>query len=58
MTCLVRNSDKGAKVASQYAKVRLVYGTLDDADVLEKEAAVADIVLRTSWHLQQHDLLT
>ncbi|MCJ1400062.1 hypothetical protein MMC11_003265 [Xylographa trunciseda] len=45
VTCLVRNSDKGAKVGSQYAKVRLVYGTLDDAEILEDEARKADIVL-------------
>jgi len=44
-TCLVRSSDKGAKVASQYPKVKLVYGTLEDAELLEKEAAGADIVL-------------
>ncbi|MCJ1244710.1 hypothetical protein MMC30_001909 [Trapelia coarctata] len=45
VTCLVRNSDKGAKVASQYAKVKLAYGTLEDVELLEKEAAAADIVL-------------
>jgi len=44
-TCLVRSSDKGAKVASQYSKVKLVYGTLEDAELLEKEAAAADVVL-------------
>ena len=46
VTCLVRNSDKGAKVGSQYAKVKLVYGTLDDAELLEEAARKADIVLR------------
>jgi nucleoside-diphosphate-sugar epimerase len=45
ITALVRNSDKGAKVASQYAKVRLVYGDLESSDLLTKEAAAADIVL-------------
>ena len=44
ITALVRNSDKGAKVAQEYPKVRLVYGGLDDAELLEKEAAAADIV--------------
>ncbi|KAI9676195.1 MAG: hypothetical protein M1817_000940 [Caeruleum heppii] len=44
-TCLVRDSDKGAQVASKYPKIRLVYGTLDDADLLETEAKSADIVL-------------
>jgi nucleoside-diphosphate-sugar epimerase len=45
ITAMVRNSDKGAKVASQYAKVRLVYGDLDSIDLITKEAAAADIVL-------------
>lgn len=44
-TCLVRNSDKGAEVASQYSKVRLVYGSLDDQHLLAQEAQKADIVL-------------
>jgi nucleoside-diphosphate-sugar epimerase len=57
VSCLVRNSDKGAKVASQYAKVRLVYGTLDDVDVLEKEAAEADIVLSISQYFHQNHQL-
>ena len=48
MTCLVRNSNKGAQVASQYAKARLVYGSLDDGSILELEAQKADIVLSTS----------
>ena len=42
---LVRNSDKGAQVASQYSKIRLVYGSLDDETILEEEAKKADIVL-------------
>lgn len=44
LTCMVRNSDKGAKVAAVYPSVRLVYGTLDDVAVIEAEAANADIV--------------
>ena len=43
---LVRNSEKGAQVASQYASVRLVYGDLDSEQTLEEEAKKADIVLR------------
>lgn len=43
---LVRNSDKGAQVASQYPSIRLVYGDLDSAETLEEEARKADIVLR------------
>ncbi|KAH9859851.1 hypothetical protein IAQ61_011633 [Plenodomus lingam] len=46
ITALVRNSDKGATVAAQYPKVRLVYGDLDNADLLKKEASHADIVLQ------------
>ncbi|KAL8696893.1 MAG: hypothetical protein Q9201_007425 [Fulgogasparrea decipioides] len=45
VTALVRNSDKGAEVASQYPTIRLVYGDLDSAETLEKEAKNADIVL-------------
>jgi uncharacterized protein YbjT (DUF2867 family) len=44
ITAIVRNSDKGAKVAAAYPKVKLVYGDLDSADVLEEEASKADIV--------------
>ena len=45
-TALVRNSDSGAKVAAEYPKIRLVYGTLEDSAVLEEESAKADIVIR------------
>lgn len=45
ISALVRDSDKGAQVASQYPKIRLVYGTLDDSKTLEEEAAKADVVL-------------
>ncbi|KAK4624177.1 Oxidase ucsJ [Fulvia fulva] len=44
ITCLVRNSDKGAKVAKQYPQIKFVYGTLDDADLIEGEVKKADIV--------------
>lgn len=47
-TCLVRNSDKGAQVASQYAKVKLVYGDLDSIAVLEEAARNADVTIRAS----------
>lgn len=46
MTCLVRNSGKGGQVASQFARVRLVYGDLASEQILEEEAEKADIVLR------------
>ncbi len=45
IAALVRNSDKGAQVASQYSKIRLVYGSLDDEATIEDEAKKADIVL-------------
>lgn len=48
ITALVRNSDKGAKVASQYPKIRLVYGDLDSTELLKTEAADADIVVHTA----------
>lgn len=44
ITAIVRNSDKGAKVAQQYPKVHLVYGDLDSTELLEEEASKADIV--------------
>ena len=43
-TCLVRDSDKGAIVAAEYPKVRLVYGDLDSSDLIELESQNADIV--------------
>ncbi|EKG10799.1 NAD-dependent epimerase/dehydratase [Macrophomina phaseolina MS6] len=43
-TCLVRNSDKGALIAKQYPKVKLVYGDLDSSDLITEESAKADIV--------------
>jgi hypothetical protein len=47
-TAIVRSSDKGAPVAAAYPKIRLVYGTLDDAELIEEESAKADIVLHTA----------
>lgn len=46
ITALVRNSDKGAKVAAKFPSVKLVYGDLDSVDVLERESRAADIVCR------------
>jgi N-acetyl-gamma-glutamylphosphate reductase len=43
---LVRSSDKGAPIAAAYPRIRLVYGTLDDSNVIEEESARADVVLR------------
>ncbi|TLD30267.1 Decapping nuclease [Venturia nashicola] len=44
MTLLVRNSDKGALVAKQYPKARLVYGDLDSVELITEESSKADIV--------------
>ncbi|KAK4982202.1 hypothetical protein LTR50_007807 [Elasticomyces elasticus] len=44
ITCLVRNSDKGAVIAAEYPKIRLVYGDLDSSELLEEEARKADVV--------------
>ena len=52
-TSLVRNSDKGAKVAAQYPKVRLVYGDLDSASLIEEESRNADIVCH--WANADHE---
>lgn len=46
ITALVRNSDKGAKVAAKFPNVKLVYGDLDSVDVLERESRAADVVCR------------
>ena len=45
-TCLVRNPERGAPVAAEYPRVRLVYGTLEDSELLEEESAKADVVIR------------
>ncbi|KAI1077418.1 NAD(P)-binding protein [Whalleya microplaca] len=47
-TLLVRNEERGALVAAAYPNARLVYGTLDDAEVIEKAAAEADVVVHTA----------
>lgn len=46
ITALVRNTGKGAKIAQQYPKIKLVYGDLDDVDLIEKESRENDIVCR------------
>jgi N-acetyl-gamma-glutamylphosphate reductase len=51
ITCLVRNSSKGAKVASQYPKVNLVYGDLDSTELIETECKKADLIYRTALRM-------
>ena len=51
--CLVRSKDKAEVVKKAFPNVRIVLGGLDDSDILEEEAAKADIVLRknNAWTL-------
>ncbi|KAF9891002.1 hypothetical protein FE257_005259 [Aspergillus nanangensis] len=42
---LVRSKDKGAQVSSKYPDVKIVYGDLDSASIIEEEVKNADIVL-------------
>ncbi|KAL1956246.1 hypothetical protein VTO42DRAFT_7506 [Malbranchea cinnamomea] len=44
ITVLVRTKEKGELVTKQHPSVKLVYGDLDSAELLENEAAKADIV--------------
>lgn len=48
ITCLVRNSSKGALVVKDYPSIKLVYGDLDSVDLIEAESKKADIVLSES----------
>lgn len=45
-TCLVRTEDKAKKVKEAYPSANVVLGDLDASDILEAQAAQADIVLR------------
>ncbi|KAL4971005.1 NAD(P)-binding protein [Aspergillus stella-maris] len=45
---LIRSEDKAKTVQSAYPKVRIVIGGNDDAEVLEREAAWADVVVHTA----------
>ncbi len=47
-TFLVRTQDKAEAVQRAFPGTRTVVGDLDSTELLEKEAAEADIVLRTS----------
>ncbi|KAL2159573.1 hypothetical protein VTH06DRAFT_2142 [Thermothelomyces fergusii] len=44
ISCLVRDKEKGALVSAAHPSVRIVHGSLDDSDLLEEEAANADVV--------------
>ncbi|ESZ95877.1 putative D-xylulose reductase A [Sclerotinia borealis F-4128] len=56
-TALVRNSGRAAPVAAAFPKVRFAYGSLEDASILEEEAAKADIVLHTA-DSSDHEIAT
>ncbi|PVI07128.1 NAD(P)-binding protein [Periconia macrospinosa] len=45
---LVRTEQKAEAVKKAFPKLRIVIGNLDDASVLEKEAAAADVVIHTA----------
>ncbi|KAK4500250.1 hypothetical protein PRZ48_008439 [Zasmidium cellare] len=47
-SALVRTQDKADKVKAAYPKIRIVLGGLDDSQILEDEAARADIVLHAA----------
>ena len=48
ISCLVRDASKGSIVRKAYPNVQVVEGDLDGLELIEREAAAADIVLRTS----------
>lgn len=45
-TLLVRNEERAKPIQKKYGNVSFAFGTLDDASVVEKAAAEADIVIR------------
>ncbi|KAI0967521.1 nucleoside-diphosphate-sugar epimerase [Xylaria arbuscula] len=47
-TLLVRSEEKAKLVSAQYPTAKFVYGDLESAEVLEKAAAAADIVVHTA----------
>lgn len=47
---LIRTEEKAKKVQERFPKARIVIGGLDDSEILEREAAWADIVIR-EFHL-------
>ncbi|KAI1117224.1 nucleoside-diphosphate-sugar epimerase [Nemania sp. NC0429] len=47
-TLLVRSEEKAKQVSAKYPDAKFVYGNLDDAEVIEKAAAAADIVVHTA----------
>jgi N-acetyl-gamma-glutamylphosphate reductase len=46
LTVLVRNQETGKTVTRNFPKAKLVFGNLEDSELLEEEAKKADIVYR------------
>lgn len=49
LALLVRSESKAQKVQSKYPNARIVLGSLDDSDIVRREAEWADIVLRECY---------
>lgn len=46
VTAIVRNEDQASEVRTAFKNIRTVLGDLNSSDVLSKESAVADVVIR------------
>ncbi|VUC20944.1 unnamed protein product [Clonostachys rosea] len=53
ITALVRSKDKGQIITSQYPSIHLVYGNLDDFELLADQASKADITCH--WASCEHE---
>lgn len=56
ISALVRTREKADKVLASYPSIRIVLGDLDDSELLKKESANADIVIRMSRRDVKHNL--
>ncbi|KAH9213938.1 hypothetical protein DL95DRAFT_505012 [Leptodontidium sp. 2 PMI_412] len=45
ITCLARSPSRGAALSAAYPKITVVYGDLNDSEIIEEESSKADIVL-------------
>lgn len=52
VSLLVRSEAKAKAVRSKYPDARIVLGSLEDSDIVRREAAWADIVLRKFRHFR------
>ncbi|CAI6035800.1 unnamed protein product [Clonostachys chloroleuca] len=53
ITALVRNKEKGHVITSRYPSIGLVYGTLDDVELLAEQASKADVTCH--WASCEHE---